>query len=373
MSARIYSVDVFSAPPPELGGLLGECESNSFFTLPEWFSAVAACGAAAQSVAGLLTNSRCSTGLAYLQGPSCLRSCTNLYTCDFDVLGSRDRAGLRTLAQDIARDPELPPYINLEGLNPDCSAFSAFVEDFGETGLIARPYRGWATWYEPVQNVTFERYFEQRPSVLRTTWRRKLKSLEKAAGFEIEVFGRDSDIESFIAAYEAVERESWKGQEPYPEFIRNLIRLTARKGALRMGVLSIGNTPAAAQFWIVWKNRAVIFKLAYAKQFSRYSPGTVLTMHMLRLILEEGSAGEISFGRGDDPYKKLWASYRRDYWGIEAANPRKFHGLPPSLRLKVALFRDLLRGAAARNDWRMQAGTELRDAPRRNHIGAAAL
>ena len=359
MSARIYSADVFSAPPSELVPLLDESESDSFFTLPEWFSAVGACGTSARTRAGLFTNSRCNTGLAYLQQPSCLKSCTNLYTCEFDVLGSRDPADVRLLAQEMARDPDLPPCINLEGLNPDCSTLSALVKGFREAGLIAKPYRGWATWYEPLQNPAFERYLEQRPSVLRTTWRRKLKSLEKAAGFEIEVFERDGDIEAFIAAYEAVERESWKGQEPYPEFIRNLIRLTARKGALRMGVLSIENIPAAVQFWIVWKGRAVIFKLAHAKSFSSHSPGTVLTMHMLRLILDKDSVGEISFGRGDDPYKRLWASCRRDYWGIEAANPGKFRGLLPSLRLEAALFRDFLKGTAARKTALIDTGTQL--------------
>jgi hypothetical protein len=244
-------------------------------------------------------------------------------------------------------------------LDPDCSTFSALMKGFREAGLIAKPYRQWATWYEPVQNLAFERYLEQRPSVLRTTWRRKLKSLKKAAGFGIKVFEGDGDIESFIAAYEAVERESWKGQEPYPEFIRNLIRLAARKGALRMGVLSIENTPAAAQFWIVWKGRALIFKLAHARSFSSHSPGTVLTMHMLRLILDEDSVGEISFGRGDDPNKKLWESCRRDHWGIEAANPGRFRGLRPSLRLEAALFRDFLKGTAARKTALIDTGTQL--------------
>jgi hypothetical protein len=349
VSARIYSADVFSAPPSELAGLLDENHSDSFFTLPEWFAAVSTCGLAAQGRAGLLTNSDCSSGLPFLlDGSSSLQSCTNLYTCEFDLLGSKDPAGVQHFAQEVACLPELAPYIKLEGLNPRCSTISALANGFRAAGLIVKPYRGWATWYEPVQSITFERYLEQRPPVLQTTWRRKLKSLEKVTGFEIDVSGNDNNIESFIGAYEAVESESWKGKEPFPEFIRNLIRLAAQKGALRSGVLSIENTPAAAQFWIVWKGTAVIFKLAYAKRFSGYSPGTVLTMHMVRLILEEGRAVEISFGRGDDPYKRLWASFRRDYWGIEAANPRKLRGWLPSLRLESSLLRDFLKGVTTR-------------------------
>jgi hypothetical protein len=345
-SAKIYDAEVFSAPPSELERLLKENNGDSFFTLPEWFAAVTACGPVAQTRAGLVTNSDCSSGLPFLlEGSSTLRSCTNLYTCEFDVVGSGEPADVRRLAEEMVRLPDFSAYFHLEGLNPELPTFSALRDGYRAAGWVVKGYRGWATWYEPVQNLSFERYLEQRPSVLRATWRRKLKALEKTQGFEIDVLPCGEDPELYIVAYEAVERESWKDRESYPDFIRNLIRLAARKGALRMGILSIGDTPAAAQFWLVWNGKAVIFKLAYAKRFSGFSPGTVLTMHMMRLILNGDRVNEVSFGRGNDAYKRLWAGSRRDYWGIEAANPRRVRGLLPSLRLGAGLLRDSLKGS----------------------------
>jgi CelD/BcsL family acetyltransferase involved in cellulose biosynthesis len=100
---------------------------------------------------------------------------------------------------------------------------------------------------------------------------------------------------------------------------------------------------AASQFWIVWRGTALIFKLAHVDKFQSHSPGTLLTMHMIEQLLEKDRPDEIDFGRGDDPYKKLWVSDRRERWGIEAVNPRTFRGLVLAGRIAVAKLRGLTR------------------------------
>ena len=47
---------------------------------------------------------------------------------------------------------------------------------------------------------------------------------------------------------------------------------------------------------------------------------------MIRQLIKEGIS-EIDFGRGDDPYKRLWARYSRERIGLFVANPRRVHGL----------------------------------------------
>ena len=59
----------------------------------------------------------------------------------------------------------------------------------------------------------------------------------------------------------------------------------------------------AAQYWTVQDGVGTVLKLAYDEAWKAISPGTVLSAHMIRLLLAEG-VGELDYGRGDDAYKR---------------------------------------------------------------------
>ena len=62
---------------------------------------------------------------------------------------------------------------------------------------------------------------------------------------------------------------SWKQAEPYADFMNGLIGLGLSKGIGRLGVAYIGNKAVAVQYWIVSKNTAYIFKLAYDEAYKK--------------------------------------------------------------------------------------------------------
>ncbi len=83
----------------------------------------------------------------------------------------------------------------------------------------------------------------------------------------------------------------------------------------------------AAQFWILANGSAGLLKLAHDEAFKLLSPGTVLTALMIREFIESERVCELDFGCGDDAYKRLWASKRRQRIGILVINPRRLQGM----------------------------------------------
>jgi hypothetical protein len=177
---------------------------------------------------------------------------------------------------------------------------------------------------------------------LRTTWKRKLTSLQRTAPDPFRIWKSGDDVETFISDYSRVHAGSWKGVEPFPDFVPSLIRHLARNAIFEGGILNIDGKPAAAQFWIIHGCSALLFKLVYATAYRDFSPGTLLTMHMLRHIMERRSPSEISFGRGDDAYKKLWVSSRREHWGLHAANVRTLRGASLAVGMAATKTRGFL-------------------------------
>jgi len=185
--------------------------------------------------------------------------------------------------------------------------------------------------------------------------RRKTRALARRDDARVELIVGDTALapavlERAIAAYERVYRASWKVAEPYPRFAEAFIRAAAATGALRLGVITIDDIPAAAQIWVVWQGRATLCKLAHDERCAALSLGSVLTWRVIRHVLDVDRVHEIDFGRGDDPFKQLWMSQRREHWGVLAFNRATPRGL-------LAAARHLGGGRLARalRRWRQPA------------------
>jgi hypothetical protein len=338
--------------PPEQAALFAAASESSFFSHPAWYDTMARHAREPNERIRLYIDSdKTEAGLVCRVGGSRgagrLHGLTNFYSIEHAPIlrpGERSGAALAALVGELGA--ERWSTVTIDTLDRDDPGYEALGDGLHRAGFIIQPFFNTATWYEDTRGLDFRRYLGARPSSLRNTFRRKSNALA-AMKMDLRFADDRSALDSLIEDYEAVYRRSWKTSEPFESFMPALIRAAFDLGALRMGVIRIDGVPAAAQFWIVWRGRAVIYKLAHDEGFGNLSLGTVLTMRLAERVLDIDRPDEINFGRGDDDYKRLWLPRRRERWGLFAANPRTARGIVYGARIIAARVRDGLRARFA--------------------------
>jgi Acetyltransferase (GNAT) domain len=193
-------------------------------------------------------------------------------------------------------------------------------EDHSAT-LLARAFEqaGWSVFREKcdenhildVKGRSFDAYWQDRPSRLKNTVKRKGK-----AGVVTIRIERDFQAESW-ADYERVYARSWKPHEGSPDFLRQLAERESVAGALRLGLAYIDGQPVAAQFWTVENGHALIHKLAHDERHLAASPGTLLSAALFQHVIDIDHVDLIDFGTGNDAYKAEWMEAVRPRYRLE--------------------------------------------------------
>ena len=273
--------------------------------------------------------------MGLLQGRT-LASLTNYYSCWFSPLGLEQMADPAAAIEDWGRAlrnrHERPHRIRFDALDSPSSAIDALATGLRRAGYWIERYPQFGNWFLAVADRDFGRYWRSRAPALRHTIERKERALRSRHALVVDIIGEPEGAEFAIAQYEQVYAASWKEAEPYSRFIPGLIRAGLGARSLEVGILSIDGMPAAAQIWILFSGRATIFKLAHAESLKRWSAGSILTRHLMERALSDARITEIDFGRGDDPYKRLWLPSRRERWGVLAYDPATVIGFGQAVR-----------------------------------------
>lgn len=335
------SPDFVNLPDP-IAALFTAASEKSFFSQSAWYALLTQHARETGTTVRLYTDSNVPAAALVVRtdGKRRLHGLTNAYALEHGPIARPGREGCaatRHLIENVVRAQSNLETIRFTALDPDDPFFTALRQGLRAAGWMVRPFFDSGTWFLDTDRVKFDQYFEERPPILKNTYRRKSKA---ARGLEYFFSDDGAELESLIADYETIYKQSWKPPERFPTLVPTLIRAASALRALRMGVIRVDGVPAAAQFWLLWRGRAVIYKLAYDEHFARMSLGTLLTMRMVERVLEQDHPSEINFGRGDDPYKKLWLPQRRERWGLLATNPRTWRGLVGGARGLAGRMRD---------------------------------
>ncbi len=342
----------FDALEAAYGHVLRATAQPSPFDTLEWYRCVARHGMAEGSVPRVYAADAGAGGSAFLfcradPAQRRLASLGNFFTMDYGPAfapGTADRAALTcTLARFVADERPRWRAVNFQTLL-ETDPRTDFLEDaFRRAGFAVHRHLQSLNRYQRLGGMDFDGYLAARPSRLRNTIRRREKKLGQDHHVTIAI-ERDHS-ESLIDDYDRVYEKSWKEPEIYPRFVREFCRAAGQMGILRLAVLYVDERPAAAQIWLVYEAKAIIYKLAYDEAFKDYSVGSILTREVLRKVMAEEKLERLDYGVGIEPYKRDWMDEEQRIFGIEAANPRTLGGLVLAAR---SLAGDALRPIRAR-------------------------
>ena len=176
----------------------------------------------------------------------------------------------------------------------------------------------------------FETYWAGRPDALRISLERE----DHISRYRFTIHDRLTDAlwQEYLAVYAA----SWKNAEPWPGMVRAIAEEAADRGALRFGIAREGGRTIAAQIWTIEGTTACIHKIAQDRTQDRKSPGTLLSCHMFRHMIDREKIEQIDFGTSNTAYKRDWMELERPMLRLDCFNPRKAALWLPALRTCIS-------------------------------------
>jgi len=257
---------------------------------------------------------------------------SNYYTVLYSPAFAPDTVGVDLVAMfdTLRAQPGSRPSLTFAPMDPFAPSYGVLRAGLRAAGYAVFDYFAHGNWYMPVAG-NWQQYLAERPGALRSTIQRMSKKLA-ALGGRLEVVTRPEDLPHAIAAYQLVYSKSWKQPEPAATFMPELMAWCARRGWLRLGLVWLGDTPIAAQLWIVADGRAAIYKLAYDGAYANLAPGTVLSAHLMERAINAERVREVDYLVGDDAYKRDWMTHRRERRGLVGYDLQTWAGRGLALR-----------------------------------------
>jgi CelD/BcsL family acetyltransferase involved in cellulose biosynthesis len=159
----------------------------------------------------------------------------------------------------------------------------------------------------------FDAWFAALSANSRSTLKRKRRKLEEASGGSLDVrqYSRPADVGEFFTHARAVSAETYQERlldAGLPADALPAIRALAERGEMRGWLLFLDERPIAYLYAPAQGRTLLYAHLGYRAGFSHFSPGSVLQLEAMRMLMEEGAFSHFDFTEGDGQHKRQFAS-----------------------------------------------------------------
>jgi len=139
------------------------------------------------------------------------------------------------------------------------------------------------------------------------------RALQKSFSVEIGCVRSCDEAEHELARLFALHRKRWNKRwlpgvfvgSRIQGFHRDLAKTLLERGWLRLFYLRLDGVTQASLYCFSFAGRMCYYQAGFEPGLARFSPGTVLTAHAMRIAIDEACT-VFDLLRGDEPYKAKW-------------------------------------------------------------------
>lgn len=250
-----------------------------------------------------------------------LQSLTNDESFRFDFLSPEGRSDIleqmwhvlcATPRWDVIRLQHLP-----EG-SPTLSAALTVARERGWRALVRETFlTPWRPLYPPAS------WDEGLTRKFKSNLRRRERRLGELGAVRCDIARGGRPLERALEAFYQLEARGWKGQSgsavaqrpQVKRFYDRLVERAAADGGIWIPMLTLSDSPIAAQVLRVSGRTMFGLKTAYDEAYARYGPGQVLTSRVIRYGLDHGMEA-LDLMAGNATYKADWARRFRPHYEL---------------------------------------------------------
>jgi len=227
----------------------------------------------------------------------------------------------------MLRDREVD-MIFFNHLRVDSDVYRMVVAKYGFLcrGWFSRTQQHWSISIPDTMDELYERYSPKNRSNLR----RLINRLKKAYPNQVRVmtYTKQEEVQEAIDVMAGISAQTYQSQLNGgfvdTDYIRDMLKLAAKRGWLRACVLFIGEEPSAFELALRYRKAYFGLYTGFDPKWSQFRVGTVMFLNFLESICGDLTVKSFDFGFGDAEYKRLYSDQCRDEASVYIFAPRLY-------------------------------------------------
>lgn len=231
----------------------------------------------------------------------------------------------------VRKDRRQYDVLRFSPLGPDSPFLARLIRALRERRYGIQSYQIHGDRYETTVGQSSMDYLTARPMQLRERLGSTGRMLFESGRASFALIREPADVDRAWMGCERILTESNEQIAEFPGYLPGLMRIAAKAGVMRLGMLTLDGQPAAMQLWVIVGKAAHCLRISQLRRID-LPLDDMLTERITPYLIDEDRVVELDFGYIVEYFAADWAPRTRQRIGIIAFNLSTRRGIKGALR-----------------------------------------